>query len=282
MRTSICAIAAVLFGASSTAAMADTDDSWALHGFGDTSVKNNYITPRGLVVTTDGVTVQSLNGLVLVAPSGVAVHAGTWVDLNPGYNKISNKTAVNEFDWFVGIDGPITKNLKAGVELSQFISGQPKYAFKRETNIEFSLKYSDASKGGFTINPYAKLFWAVSSRSSTVVTGKAGGTFDVELGAVPTYKTGAVTLSAPTWITVGPKTYWARAPFATDGNFGVFSTGLKVSTPVPMVKGGLSIYAQVQYYNLINNNLVIAESILNRGMNDRSKVVFGLGVGYGF
>src|SRR3546814_6872254 len=77
-----------------------------------------------------------------------------------------------------------------------------------EHNIEFSAKYSDNPGGDFAINPYAKLFWAVESKSSTVVLGKAGGTFDIELGAVPTVKAGAITLSAPTWITVGPKTYW--------------------------------------------------------------------------
>src|SRR3546814_10013581 len=59
---------------------------------------------------------------------------------------------------------------------------------------EFSAKYSDNPGGDFAINPYAKLFWAVESKSSTVVLGKAGGTFDIELGAVPTEKAGAITL----------------------------------------------------------------------------------------
>jgi len=236
------------------------------------------------VVTTAGTTVQVLNGLVAVAPGGVAFHAGTWVDMNPGYSRAhGNITAVNEFDYFFGVDYDILPKLNVGAEYSEFISGQPSVAFKNEHNLEFSVKYKDGSPDKpYSINPYAKLFWAFSSRSSTVVLGKAGKTFDIELGAVPTYKTGMLTLSAPTWITVGPKTYWGVA--APDGNVGVFSTGLKASVPVPFKPGGagMSVYAFGQYYNLINDNLVTAKALLNGGASKRSHFQFGGGINFGF
>jgi hypothetical protein len=276
------ALTALLLGATSTLAAAA--DGPELHGFGEVSVKNDYVTPRGLVVTTGGATVQVLNGLVLVLPSGIAFHAGTWTDINPGYSKADgNITAINEFDFFFGVDANIAPNLKAGVEYVQFISGQTSVAFKDERNIEFSLKYSDAPDAAFSFNPYAKLFWAFDSKSSTVVLGKAGGTFDVELGAVPTYKTGAVTLSAPTWITVGPKSYWGEGPLK-DSNFGVASTGLKISTPLSFIKGGagVSVFASAQYFHLINDNLVLAKAILNSGDHKRDHVVFGAGLGFNF
>ena len=196
MRT-LYALTALLIGTTGTLAAAQ--DGPSLHGFGEVSVKNDYVTPRGLVVTTGGATVQVLEGLVLVLPTGVAFHAGTWTDLNPGYSKTDgNISTINEFDFFVGADAEIAKGLKAGVEYVQFISGQPSVAFHDERNIEFSLKYSDAPSATFSFNPYAKLFWAFSSKSSTVVLGKAGGTFDIELGAVPTLKASAVTFSAQT------------------------------------------------------------------------------------
>jgi hypothetical protein len=276
------ALTALLLGATGT--MAAAADGPELHGFGEVSVKNDYVTPRGLVVTTGGATVQVLNGLVLVLPSGIAFHAGTWTDINPGYSKADgNITAVNEFDFFFGVSGNIAPNLKAGVEYVQFISGQTSVAFKDERNIEFSLKYSDSPDAAFSFNPYAKVFWAFSSKSSTVVLGKAGGTFDVEIGAVPTYKAGAVTLSAPTWITVGPKTYWGLGA-NKDGNFGVASTGLKVSTPLSFIKGGAgaSVFASAQYFHLINDNLVTAKAILNSGDSKRNHVVFGGGIGFNF
>lgn len=287
MRT-LYALTALLLGTTSTLAAAEGGAS--LHGFGEVSVKNDYVTPRGLVVTTGGATVQVLNGLVLVLPSGVAFHAGTWTDLNPGYSKADgNISTVNEFDFFVGVDAEIAKGLKAGVEYVQFISGQPSVAFKDERNIEFSLKYSDAPDAAFSFNPYAKLFWAFSSKSSTVVLGKAGGTFDVEIGAVPTLKASAVTLSAPTWVTVGPKSYWLTktnaAVFGADrGNFGVISTGLKASTPLSFIKGGAgaNVFVSAQYYHLINDGLQTSKALLNSGDHKRDHVVFGGGLGFNF
>ncbi|CAN5134267.1 hypothetical protein BH10PSE13_BH10PSE13_11890 [soil metagenome] len=281
-------IAALAISGWSSAALAD-DSGIGLHGFGDISLKTDYVTPRGLVVTTSGATIQVLNGLVLTTPMGVTFHAGTWVDLNPGFSrKDGNITAVNELDWFVGVDGNIAKNLNLGVEFSQFISGQPSVAFKRESNIEFALKYSDNPTGTFSINPYAKLFWAVSSKSSTVVLGKAGKTFDVELGAVPTYKGKGFSLSAPTWVTVGPESYWGRGGSALtkpDGNVGVFSTGLKGAVPLSFLSSTgarASIYVQVQYYNLINDNLLRAKGLLNSGASNRDHVVFATGLNFGF
>lgn len=284
MRT-LYAMTALLLGATPTLAAAEDAPAWSLHGFGEVSVKNDYVTPRGLVVTTAGATVQILNGIVLVSPGGLAIHAGTWTDLNPGYSRADgNITAVNEFDFFFGISGKIAPNLTAGVEYVQFISGQPSVAFSDERNIEFSLKYADAPDAKFSFNPYAKLFWAVDSKSSTVVLGKAGDTFDVELGLVPTYKGKGFTVTAPTWITVGPSSYWGTGAFDNDQNFGVASTGLKVSAPLSFIKGaaGASVFAQAQYYHLINDNLVTAKSILNSGADNRDHVVFGGGIGFNF
>jgi hypothetical protein len=278
MRILITGISAMAALACASTARAE-EGGWELHGFGDLSVKNDYVTPRGLVVTTDGVTIQVLNGLSLVSPGGVAITAGTWTDLNPGYNPTYNSTVVNEFDFFVGISGKITPRLTAGIEYSQFIS--PQNAFRDEKNLEFSLKYADGGPDdAFAINPYVKLFWAIDG-DSTVVLGKKGGTFDVELGAVPTYKTGDFTLSAPTWITIGPESYWGEV--TPDGMLGVVSTGLKGSVPLKFLKGnaGASVYAQVQYYHLINDNLLLSKFLLN-GETGRDHVVYGLGFSFGF
>lgn len=289
MRKKFIGLSAIATIACAGTAQAQEDSGWELHGFGDISVKSDYVTPRGLIVVDDGVTVQVLNGLVATAPGGkFAIHAGTWVDLNPGYNRAENITAVNEFDFFVGVSGEIAPKLTAGVEYSQFISGQPSVAFQPEHNLEFSLKYADGGPdSAVSINPYAKFFWAFDSDSSTTVLGKRGGTFDVELGVVPTIKAGSGTISAPTWVTVGPKTYWGAKdnPLAVEGqNFGVFSTGVKGSVPITGANAGgakASIYAQIQYYHLINDNLETARFLLTRSTG-RDKAVFAAGINVGF
>src|SRR3546814_13694721 len=83
MRT-IKGISALLLAACSSIASAE---GWQLHGFGDISVRTDYVTPRGLVVTTSGAAVQVLNGLVAVSPAGVASPGGPSADLNRGYSK---------------------------------------------------------------------------------------------------------------------------------------------------------------------------------------------------
>jgi hypothetical protein len=45
-------------------ARADDTSQLAIHGFGDFTLSNDYLTPRGLLVTNKGVTAQVVDGLV--------------------------------------------------------------------------------------------------------------------------------------------------------------------------------------------------------------------------
>jgi hypothetical protein len=260
----------------------------SLHGFMNLSLKNDYITPRGLRVTSEGSTVQLLNGLVVDFPqdpggtiTDVAIFGTTWMDFNPGY-KAPNTQAFNEIDWSLGASATIHKNWKAGVEYVQFISGPG--AYKTEKNLEFSLAFDDSQYlKPISLHPYVKLFYAMDG-DSTVVTGKRGDTYDVEIGASPTWDLQPysipVTLSMPTWVTVGPKGYWGG-----DQNAGVFSTGLKVTYPltaIPASAGHWSVFGGYQYYHLINDRLVLAESILNQGKTKRNLHLWQVGIGMGF
>jgi hypothetical protein len=261
--------------------------SQSLHGFADVSLKNDYITPRGLVVTSHGSTIQALDGLVLDVPldpksivPDISFVGGTWTDWNPGYDQTRNAESFNEFDWFIEADAKIGKDWKASVNYGQFIS--PQKAFATESNLEFALHFDDSAYlKAFSLQPYVKLFYAMSG-GSTVVVGKAGGTYDVELGISPSLDLHRynvpVVLSVPTWVTVGPTEFWGGG-----GNAGVFSTGLKASyaIPAPAAAGHWNVYAAYQYYNLVNSRLILAESLLN-GKTDRNLSLFSVGVGLGF
>lgn len=261
-------------------------DDPSLHGFATVWGKSDYITPRGLHVHEDGSAVQLLSGLVVAFPgdpdgfvTSTAVFGTLWADFNPGY-KPPNTQSFNEFDWSIGASATLRKNWKVGVEYVQFISGPG--AFDTEKNLEFSLAYSDNLKP-VSINPYVKLFYAMEG-DSTVVVGHRGDTYDVEIGATPTIdlKDHGIPLvvSAPTWITVGPEDFWGGG-----GNAGVFSTGVKVSYPftkIPASAGSWSLFAGYQYYHLINDRLVLAQSILNPGDTDRNVHTWQFGVSMGF
>jgi hypothetical protein len=263
------------------------EPSISLHGFADLSFKNDYITPRGLRVTSKGETMQALDGLVLdfaQDPKGlitdVSVSAGTWMDWNPGY-RAPNTQAFNEIDWFVGANVKLGKDWTAGVQYVEFIS--PQNAYETERNTEFSLAFDDSSYlKTVTFHPYVKLFYAMSG-GSTVAVGRAGGTFDVEIGAAPTIDLHPYNIplivSAPTWVTVGPESFWGGG-----GNAGVFSTGIKVAHPIaflPSTAGHWSVYASYQYYHFINNQLVLAEYLLN-GRSNRDANLFQIGLSLGF
>lgn len=279
-------IAGLLAAAMGAATPASAQDI-GLHGFADISFMNDYITPRGLAVTTEGETVHAVDGLVLdfaQKPGGlfsdVAVVGGTFMDWNPDYSPLHNKEGFNEFDWFVGVNGKIGKDWKVGAQYVEFIS--PQNAYVTEQNVELSLAFDDSSYlKPINFQPYVKVFLATAG-GSTVVTGRHGGTFDVEIGAVPNVDLHGhnipIILSAPTWITVGPSSFWGGG-----GNAGVFSTGLKATYPLklPATAGHWAVYADAQYYHLINDQLVLAESILD-GKSERDLGLFSIGVTLGF
>jgi hypothetical protein len=82
-----------------------------------------------------------------------------------------------------------------------------------------------------------------------------------------------LTLSAPTWVTVGPKSFWAGnsgtgpgsgctpftpGPNCSNGNVGVFTTGLTATwalTSIPVQYGHWNIKGGFQWYDIINTAL---------------------------
>ncbi len=71
------------------AAAADESEPLAIHGFGNFQLSNDYLTPRGLLVTNKGTTMQVLGGLVFDVYQNpdapvidVSVVAGIWNDLD--------------------------------------------------------------------------------------------------------------------------------------------------------------------------------------------------------
>lgn len=277
------------WGGTASAQEAEADSgSWQLHGFGDYSVKKDYVTPRGLVVTTDGVITHLVNGLSVDSPDGVSIYAGTFLALNPGH--APGGQVMNEFDWWVGAKLPIAEGLSANIEYGHWIF--PNTGPNDQRNLQFKLSYADKPKNGFSINPHANVFLAVNAKSSSVVLGKPDGTGYLELGATPKYQGEGFTLTAPTWASVGPKNYWVSKDNAAlvatlvDGgersNLGVFSTGLKASVPFKLGgNAGANIYVFGQYYHLFNDGLVAAKQVLNNGTK-RDHFNFGAGVGWGF
>jgi hypothetical protein len=253
-----------------------------IHGFGDISIKNDYITPRGLLVTNTGLTTQILSGLawdIYKNKTGfvnnVSVYGGVWNDLWSKQNH-PQVGSWNEFDWFVGGSVKFAQDWKFDSMYIEFLS--PPHNFRIERNFQFTLSYDDSRWNTWLpINPYVRL-WYAASGDSTVVTGKMGQVYYVELGATPTLDLNKynvpLVLTVPTWVSVGPSDYWNRGltgcgasiftPCAAQ-NAGVFTTGLTGRVPlkfVPPNLGNWSVYAGFQYYYLINDSLLLAQTMV--------------------
>jgi len=242
------------------------------------------MTPRGLLVTNTGLTTQIVSGLTFslyknpnAFINSFSITAGTFNDLWSQQNHVQ-VGSWNEFDWWVSADIGFANYWKAGVTYITFLS--PPGNFRQERNVEPYIRFDDGALTGwaFTFNPYVKLFYAISG-DSTVVVGNQGDTYDVEIGLVPTVDlkkiTGTpLTIAAPTWVTVGPTSYWNRGvtgcgPTTTIepcslSNAGVFTTGLALKETldwwIPTRWGTWYAKGGFQYYHIINDSLLLAQT----------------------
>ena len=256
-----------------------------IHGFFDVTFANDYMTPRGVLVTNTGLTTQIVNGLTFSLYknpnqffNSFSVTVGTFYDLWSKQND-PKVGSWNEFDWWVSADIGFAQYWKAGITYITFLS--PPGVFRQERNLEPYIRFDDGALTGsaFTINGYAKLFYAISG-DSTVVVGNQGDTYDVEIGMVPTLDLKKIngvplTLAAPTWVTVGPTSYWNRgitgcglittAPCSLS-NAGVFTTGLALRETmdwlIPTRWGNWYAKGGFQYYHIINDSLLLAQTIV--------------------
>jgi len=268
-----------------------------IHGFFNSPFKTAYVTPRGLVVENAGVVWQPIVGLVIpigdAGPvKGLTLIGGIWNSVNSAESGSNPSTGPwNEMDVFVGLSGKVADKFKLDLFYGNWNS--PQHAFKTEHNIDLKITYDDSKaeiwgKSGFSLNPYVDLWWAVSG-DSTVILGKKGDTGYVELGITPTYTVKAspeypVTLTMPTYFSVGPKTYWDEHDSFDGGNFGLISTSLNASVPlafIPTRYGFWHADAGVTYDYLINDALLAAGGLAS-GNDNHNVVILSLGFGFGF
>src|SRR5258708_16782336 len=188
-----------------------------IHGFFDVTFANDYMTPRGLLVTNTGLTTQIVSGLTFSLYknpdtwiNSFSVTVGTFNDLWSQQNHVQ-VGSWNEFDWWVSADWTIAKYWKTGVTYITFLS--PPGNFPQDRDLEPYIRFDDGALTGwsFTINPYVKLFYAIAG-DSTVVVGNQGDTYDVGIGILPTLDLKKIigvplTIAAPTSVTVGPSSY---------------------------------------------------------------------------
>jgi hypothetical protein len=253
-----------------------------IHGFFDLTFGNDYGTFRGVLVTNTGLTTQAQGGLSFDlyknstgAVNKVSVYASIWTD-NWSEQNSPTVGSFNEFDWFIGTKVTFLKDWTATVEYNEFLS--PPGAFSTERHLSVTLGYDDTSWGNLiAVKPYVNLWYQLDGTSNVIVGNNGGSSqsYYFQFGMEPTLdlkRYGVnVVLTAPTWVSVGPESYWNRGvtgcglpttPCALS-NAGVFSTGLTATAPLtfmPKSYGKWYVKGGFQYYNLLNDSLRLAQT----------------------
>lgn len=244
------------------------------HASLDVQFKNSYITPRGLLVIEKPLVVQVTANLSFdVYKSNcslineISLFIGTW---NNMWSRQDSpfEGAWNEMDWWIGANFTIAKNWKFSAAYIQFLS--PPQNFVPANNLDFVLTYDDSGwKLPVTFNPYLRLWYTVTG-GSVVITGKEKYTYYFEFGVTPTVDFTKncilpITLKFPTYIQVGPSSFWNGGLLALkdeNSRFGVVSTGVVGIIPLKFMPARLGkwyVDAGAQYYYLINRNLLHAQ-----------------------
>ncbi|MDB5330430.1 MAG: hypothetical protein JWP03_1581 [Phycisphaerales bacterium] len=272
-----------------------------IHGFASISFNTAYITPRGLVVVKNGVAIQPVGGLVL--PIGDIGFLKNFTAVTGVWNNIAtaqNDAAVgpwNEMDYFASFSANVLKDFSLTFTYSPW--NFPQSTLNKphtEHNIDLKISYDDSGfwNKNFALNPYVDLWYEISG-SSTVALGSNGNTGYFELGIVPTYTIKAIpdypiTLTFPTYFSVGPKDYWGRGgtglgvDASSDGNFGLASIAINGSIPlsfIPTRYGHWHGDLGVKYEYLINSTLLRAGTALT-GNTERSVWIGSAGFGVNF
>jgi hypothetical protein len=310
--------AALLLGAASSSLAADLPvkavpkaTPWVLdvHGYADLTFASTRVTNGGLYLYNRGFVHQIDTGLSLdIYKNGsgfinsFSVFGGVWNefwdDPTPG------SRMWQEMDMWAGFSVGFAQYWNFTAQHVQFhFPGATPTAY----NYDFKLSFNDSFTGSpITWNPYVDVFYNAAG-GSTVVLGKRTGGTRVSFGVVPTvnwqkYIGIPLTVSAPTWITVGDTNFWNRqdgttnlcgststSPCATN-SVGYYSTGLQAKlsiadTIIPKRLGSWYLKAGVQYYHLQNDALLAAQATtvgLTFPNAKRDIVVGSGGLGFSF
>ena len=99
-----------------------------IHGYCDFAFKNDYITPRGLLVTDTGLTVQILAGLNLDVYKNphncinkISLIIGVWNDIWTDQHS-HTVGSWNELDWFAGAEITFATDWKFRADFLEFLS----------------------------------------------------------------------------------------------------------------------------------------------------------------
>lgn len=273
-------LAAVVPLVAATARADDSPPPSKVHALVSVDFANEYVTPRGMIVRDQGLTVQPLFlGLISVYKgdsfiNSVTLIPGVWNDL--GTHSISVHAPYNsqpttpwtEVDPIAGIEIAFAQHFTLDVTYTAFV--EQILDIGTSEHLDTKLSYDDSSCfKGFGFHPYVE-FWQELDGKATdadvpyeVFHNKGSGpgsSYYFQTGIDPTYtfdKLGGLKLEAPIDVMLPSNEFYGEY-YASASTVGLVAAGLRGTIPLnfmPPGYGHWSFHAALKYMNFIDDNL---------------------------
>jgi hypothetical protein len=251
-----------------------------VHFLADVEFANEYLTPRGLIVVNQGLTIQPLIlGFINVYHGDSFINdftivPGIWADFStaksgprPGFAYSQNfnpatgtyslvdSTYLNEVDPILGGTVTFAKNYTLGLTYTAFISQNGAYPTSQHLETKLSMNDTDYLKA-FALHPTV-IYWQELRNKATVgpVAGHGpSGYFDLGIAPSYTFEKCNLKLEAPirTLIPIDDRFYGRSG-------IGLYEVGGKATVPMnfmPQGYGNWSFHVGVKYMKFLNQGLI--------------------------
>ena len=248
---------------------------------------NEYVTPRGMIVTDKGVTFQPLVlGLINVYKSDgflsdVTLVPGVWNDFSssqvsktgPTY-KTQPTTQWVEIDPIAGVSFTMAKRFTLSVTWTEFNMQVLDIATSQHLDTKLAFDDSDYLKA-FALHPYFE-YWqeldgkatdadlpasiGITPENSAAKHPAPGSSYYFELGVAPGYtfqKFANVRIEAPCRVLLPDERFYGDF-YGKSSTVGLFELGLKATVPMnfmPQGYGHWSFHTGFRYMNMVDDNL---------------------------
>jgi hypothetical protein len=273
---------------------------------------NEYVTPRGMMVRNQGLTVQPLLlGFANIYKgdsfiNSVTLDGGAWNDIGtkyvgtgagtPGYNG-KPSTPWTEIDPIAGFSIGFAKNFELDVTYTAFNEFIESIPFSQ--HLDTKLSFNDSPylpMGGFGFHPYVEFWQELSSKATDAdlpaelgLTPPAshgkylepGSSYYIQTGLDPTYSfKDGIKIETPVDVLLPNERFYGEF-YDKASTVGIVSVGGKVTVPMnfmPQGYGHWSCHLGVKYMNFVDDNLYNLNTFNSPGKPTRDTTLVYAGV----
>ena len=254
---------------STPALRADEAPPSRIHALFNLEVSDKYLTPRGMIVQDEGVTIQPLflgfldayDGKPDAILSDITLIAGFWSDyatdgIPEGLAPGSSETNFIEIDPILGVSFGLGKNFKLDVTYTAFC--MQILDIGTSEHLEVKLGYNDTDLlGAFALHPYL-LFWKeLDNKATAAANFGVDSSHYFEVGVTPAVQLGKVKLEAPLRALLPDNEFYGET-FGDSSTVALWEVGLKATVPMDFMPKGYGFWSAhlgFRYMSFEDDNL---------------------------